>query len=56
MNKNTKKQKPAHHVPTESHKTAAWANIERQKPYSGVAVPSESEVENAKEYVDGNEK
>lgn len=43
-------------VPIEKHDTAAWANIEKTKPVSNVAIPSETEVKNAKEWVDGNEK
>lgn len=42
--------------PIESHETAAWANIESTYPVSNVARPSESQVINAKEYVDENEK
>ena len=55
MNKIPKKQRSTR-IPTECNRTAAWANIEKKEPDSGVAIPSESEVENAKEYVDGNEK
>ncbi|MBS5824848.1 MAG: DUF3787 domain-containing protein [Clostridium argentinense] len=43
-------------VPIEKHETAPWANIHKTKPVSRVTVPSEKSVENAKEYVDGNEK
>jgi len=43
-------------VPIEEHNTAAWANIEKTKPVSNVAIPSEVEVRNAKEYVDTNQK
>lgn len=43
-------------IPIEEHNTAAWANIERTKPVSNVAIPSEIEVRNAKEYVDTNQK
>ena len=42
--------------PIEKHTTAAWANIEKTKEISNVAIPSESEVENAKEWVDRNQK
>lgn len=42
--------------PIEKHDTAAWANIEKTKPLSKVTVPSETQVRNAKEYVDTNEK
>lgn len=42
--------------PIEKHDSAAWANIETQKPVSKVAIPSELEVDNAKDYVDTNQK
>ncbi|HHU49356.1 MAG: CDIF630_02480 family spore surface protein [Caldicoprobacterales bacterium] len=42
--------------PIEKHDTAAWANIEGLKPVSRVHLPSEEEVNNAKEYVDSNQK
>ncbi len=40
----------------EKHDTAAWANIESDKPVSKVTIPSGTQVKNAKEYVDTNEK
>jgi hypothetical protein len=43
-------------MPIENHETAAWANIEKTKPLSNVSIPDESEVFNAKEYVDENQK
>jgi hypothetical protein len=43
-------------MPIEKQETAAWANIEKTKPLSDVAIPNESEVSNAKEYVDENQK
>jgi hypothetical protein len=43
-------------IPIENHESAAWANIEEQKPVSKVTIPSELEVRNAKEYVDSNQK
>ena len=43
-------------MPLESHKTAAWANIEHVKKNSRVPLPSTFEVENAKEWVDNNQK
>jgi len=49
MSKNNYKQKNMA-VPIEKHNTAAWANIEKKKPESGVPIPSEIQVENAKEY------
>ena len=42
--------------PIEQHITAAWANIEKLKKISNVAIPSELEVGNAKEWVDSNQK
>ena len=43
-------------VPIEKHDTAAWANIEKTKPVSNVTVPSEEQVDNARDHVDANEK
>jgi len=43
-------------IPIENNTTAAWANIERLKPVSRVAIPNEAEVKKAKEYVDTNQK
>lgn len=43
-------------TPIENHTTAAWANINETKPVSNVPIPSINEVENAKDYVDDNEK
>lgn len=41
--------------PIEKHDTAAWrGHIERTKPLSNVAIPSEESVKNAKEWVDTN--
>jgi hypothetical protein len=42
--------------PIEKHDTAAWANIEKLKPISRVHLPSEEQVDNAKEHVDANQK
>lgn len=42
--------------PVERHDTAAWADVEEVKPVSDVAIPSEEQVIEAKEYVDENEK
>ncbi len=42
--------------PIEKHDTAAWANIAKQKPVSGVTQPNDLEVMYAKEYVDSNQK
>lgn len=43
-------------TPIENHKTAAWANIEKLKQTSKVPIPNETEVRNAKEWVDTNQK
>ncbi|ABR47860.1 conserved hypothetical protein [Alkaliphilus metalliredigens QYMF] len=43
-------------APIENHTTAAWANIEDMKPFSNVPIPNETEVRNAKEWVDTNQK
>jgi len=43
-------------IPIENHKTAAWASIEKQKKVSRVSIPSISDVEYAKEYVEQNQK
>lgn len=43
-------------TPVEKHDTAAWANIESVKKVSRVVRPSELQADNAKEYVDSNEK
>lgn len=42
--------------PIENHRTAAWANIDETKAVSNVPIPSIHGIENAKEYVDANEK
>ena len=55
MSKNKFKQKDMA-VPIENHKTAAWANIKNLKDISKVYIPSETEVRNAKEWVDSNHK
>ena len=43
-------------TPVENHATAAWASTEDQKDVSGVNIPDEIQVMNAKEYVDENHK
>ncbi len=43
-------------MPIENHITAAWANIENVKPISNVSLPNESQVRDAKDYVDANQK
>jgi len=42
--------------PVEKHSTAAWADVESTKRISNVPRPDVSMIENAKEYVDENEK
>lgn len=42
--------------PIESHQTAAWANIEKTENVSRVPIPSEFQVENAKKWVEENQK
>lgn len=42
--------------PVEQHQTAAWANIENTKSVTNVSIPNELEVDNAKEWVDSNQK
>lgn len=43
-------------MPIEKHDTAAWANIASVKKVSKVTMPSELQVDNAKEHVDSNQK
>jgi hypothetical protein len=43
-------------TPVENHATAAWANRDALKDVSGVNLPDEMQVMNAKEYVDENQK
>lgn len=54
-NKRTKKNTT---VPPsiESHETAAWANRETILPGSNVRIPNHTEVRNAKDWVDANQK
>lgn len=42
--------------PIERHDTASWADIEELEPETGIIIPKEIGVINAKEYVDQNEK
>lgn len=51
-----KRKEPLPAIKKEPHNTAAWANTESLKPSSRVARPHWSEVLNAKEWVDENEK
>ena len=43
-------------IPIEKHDTAAWSSISRKKPVSKVNIPDETQVRNAKEYVNTNQK
>lgn len=43
-------------LPIEEHSTAAWANIEQEKPVSKVPVPSTQDMELAREWVNQNQK
>lgn len=43
-------------IPIEKHETAAWANISKTKPVSKITIPEDFHVENAKEYVEENQK
>lgn len=43
-------------VPVENHATAAWADRNDLKDVSGVNIPDEMKVMDAKEYVDENHK
>lgn len=49
MNKNKK-------VPVENQQTAAWANIEKLKGKGKIPIPSKFDVDNAKDWVETNEK
>ncbi len=42
--------------PVERHDTAAWANIYKVREPSRINIPDEFEVENAKDWVDSNQK
>lgn len=42
--------------PIEKHDTAAWADIEKEKPVSKVTVPSEFSTNYAKGWVEENKK
>ena len=39
-------------TPTNQEYTAAWSDVDEIVPHSEVTVPSESQVEHAKEWVD----
>ncbi|AYD40750.1 DUF3787 domain-containing protein [Clostridium fermenticellae] len=42
--------------PIEKHDTAPLGDVYKQEPDSKVSIPSELDVENAKDFVDSNEK
>lgn len=42
--------------PIESHTTAAWANQSHFKAVSKVNLPDEEQIENARDYVNENQK
>lgn len=53
---NKKKEEKMLLTPVENHETAAWANIKKTKSQSQVSVPSDLDMEFAKEWVDKNQK
>lgn len=56
MRKAERKPRRIRDVPIEEHSTAAWANVEREKPDSKVPVPSTEDMELAREWVNHNRK
>ncbi|PAB58411.1 CDIF630_02480 family spore surface protein [Anaeromicrobium sediminis] len=42
--------------PVENHQTAAWANVEQLKGEARVPIPATLEVDNAREWIEQNEK
>lgn len=43
-------------LPVENHEAAAWINSSKDvKPLSNVVIPTEHDVQNAKEWVDANQ-
>lgn len=55
MNKDLSEKKPVRQ-PIEKHDTAAWADINENQPVSNVPMPSDFAVENARDWVNINEK
>ena len=53
---NIKSKKDINKQPIEKHDTAAWADVKTKKPESNVTIPSDFAMENAKDWVDSNEK
>ena len=43
-------------LPVENHSTAAWANLAGQKAVSRVGLPSDIDVELAREWAEENQK
>ncbi|NLL47580.1 MAG: DUF3787 domain-containing protein [Firmicutes bacterium] len=56
MRKADQKPRRIRDRPIEEHSTAAWANVEREKPNSKVPVPSTEDMELAREWVNHNRK
>ncbi|MEJ6949953.1 CDIF630_02480 family spore surface protein [Natronospora cellulosivora (SeqCode)] len=54
--KNNQNKENRMETPVENHQTAAWANIENLEGQARVFDPPFQGVEDAKEYVDDNEK
>lgn len=55
MDKNKYKEKHMSQ-PIENHATAAWANQAQLKAVSKVNIPDEEQIENARDYVNENQK
>jgi len=53
---NNKNKEKCMQRPIESNNSAAWANKEDEKRVSNVNIPDITQVKNAKEYVDSNQK
>lgn len=56
MSDSRKKARKIRDLPIEEHSTAAWANMQREKPVSKVPVPSTEDMELAREWVNYNQK
>lgn len=56
MSKRLKRYWKIREMPIEEHSTAAWANIEQEKPVSKVPIPSYQDMELAREWVNQNQK
>ncbi len=54
---NVRQQKtPIKKLPIENHETAAWANIKKTKPVSNVPIGDIVDIDNAKNWVEENQK